>query len=314
MSYPSPLDNASIITEILYTWINPILKIGATRPLEISDIPDVPMSQRSEYAHNLINKSWNIERVVYPTNPYLLRAIWNATKYKVFTASCYFIVFITALSLQPLFVTKILQYVATGHAQIENVHSGIVFSITLGVISMTSQLAANSGFYMINKLGILVRSALTSMIFQKTLKLSNIARSRYSSGDIMTLMSVDIERIWQASFLFQWIWMSFVFMTITVILLYIEIGYCSFVLIIILLLFVYLQEYISKYIGITRIKLAKVTGERTKLTNELLQSIRIIKLYNWETTLESKLNSVRDEELSHLRFYLYLKIINTVII
>ena len=45
----------------------------------------------------------------------------------------------------------------------------------------------------------------------------------------------------------------------------------------------------------------RVTDKRIKLTNELLQGIRAIKSYNWETPFADQLRHIRDEELRGLQ-------------
>ena len=46
------------------------------------------------------------------------------------------------------------------------------------------------------------------------------------------------------------------------------------------------------------------TDQRVKLTNEILQVIRVIKYYAWETSMESRVFSVRDSETQKLWEYL----------
>ena len=46
--------------------------------------------------------------------------------------------------------------------------------------------------------------------------------------------------------------------------------------------------------------MARHTDSRVKLTNEVLQGIRAIKSYNWETFFKESLASLRDKELSIL--------------
>lgn len=50
--------------------------------------------------------------------------------------------------------------------------------------------------------------------------------------------------------------------------------------------------------------MVKLTDERVKLINEMLQSIRVIKLYAWEAALEGRVAAVRKEETSALMRYL----------
>ncbi len=53
--------------------------------------------------------------------------------------------------------------------------------------------------------------------------------------------------------------------------------------------------------------MVRLTSERTKLTNELFQGIRVVKLYAWEGPAVQRIDNVRRQELGHLFKYLLCK-------
>jgi ATP-binding cassette subfamily C (CFTR/MRP) protein 1 len=65
-----------------------------------------------------------------------------------------------------------------------------------------------------------------------------------------------------------------------------------------------LQNMVARRIGRLRQKMIKLTDERVKLINEMLQSIRVIKLYAWEDPLEKRVEKVRNAETAYLLSYL----------
>lgn len=69
---------------------------------------------------------------------------------------------------------------------------------------------------------------------------------------------------------------------------------------------------IARLVGSDRSKIVKHTDERVKRTNELLQGIRVVKLYAWEDALSSKINAIRDQETALLRRYQMLKMSGSV--
>jgi len=71
-----------------------------------------------------------------------------------------------------------------------------------------------------------------------------------------------------------------------------------------MLLVIPMQNYIAQQIGIIRRKMIHFTDERVKLINEMLQSIRIIKLYAWESAIEKRIAGIRTEETTILGTYL----------
>lgn len=65
-----------------------------------------------------------------------------------------------------------------------------------------------------------------------------------------------------------------------------------------------IQNHLAEAIGTVRRSMVKDTDERVKLTNELLQAIRVIKLYAWEKAIEERVTEVREVETKTLREYL----------
>ena len=49
-----------------------------------------------------------------------------------------------------------------------------------------------------------------------------------------------------------------------------------------------------------------LTDERVKLTNEMVQGMRVIKMYAWEVTIREKIHKIREEELKCVRAQRFL--------
>lgn len=52
-----------------------------------------------------------------------------------------------------------------------------------------------------------------------------------------------------------------------------------------------MPQVVGKYFKL-RIKMLTLTDERVKLTNEMVQGIRVVKMYAWEKTIQSKIHDV----------------------
>lgn len=65
-----------------------------------------------------------------------------------------------------------------------------------------------------------------------------------------------------------------------------------------------IQNHLAGTIGSIRRSMIKHTDQRVMLINEILQAIRIIKLYAWEGPMEKRVQETRKSELSNLQSYL----------
>ncbi len=118
-------------------------------------------------------------------------------------------------------------------------------------------------------------------------------------------MSIDCEKLQLFIFYFHWSWHGPLLALIVMGILIGEIGYASSLIgMAFLLCAIPLQDIIANQLGVIRRKMIHFTDERLKLINELLQSIRIIKLYAWESPIEERIERIRKDETTLLRQYL----------
>jgi hypothetical protein len=308
----SPLVTASAFQKLFYTWLNPTIQLGSKRPLEDEDIPRVPPEHSSKSCLEEFLKSWKEETSLRPTAPSFSRVVLKAFGWNFYLSLINFTLFLVVTFLQPTFVERILRYVHNGSASLGSLHSGIAFAIILGALSFFQTIVFNTGFYNMQCFGLQIRPALIGALFHKSLRISNSARASHPTGEILTLMSVDVERVWLATLLGNWLWMSPVMLSAAIILLYLQVGYPSLIVGFVLIFWGYFQEIVSGWVNSTRTQLVKCTGRRTMLTNEALQGIRVLKLYAWEDPCQERINDVRMEEMALIRRYSMLRMMNTV--
>ena len=190
--------------------------------------------------------------------------------------------------------------------------SGYGIAIILGMISFINAFILNAGMYHGYCFAMAIKSTLIARIFRKALLISNCVKENRSVGEIITLMSVDVERCYYGTLLIQWLILSPFMILVATVLLLIRMSYaalfvCAFILCLGLSL-----EAVSKRIGLIRTEIVNHTVERTLLVNETLQGIRVVKMYAWERIIQEKIEKVRKKEVVLLRKYLLLKMLSTV--
>jgi ATP-binding cassette subfamily C (CFTR/MRP) protein 1 len=274
----NPFDNSPIFSRVFFLWLTPVLKLGATRPLLDSDIPSAPQGNSSVNTRHALARAWEDEIAAGPGRASLLRAVLRSNMDNVILSISNFFGFLFTAFVQPYLVSLVLRYVTTGSAIIFTVDSGLLAACLLGASSIIGCIFFSLGFYFMQQFGLKTRTALISTLFDKSLNISNKARRTYTTGEIITLMSVDVERIWLALLLGNWIWMGPFMLAVSIVLLWFQVGYPSLIVAGALLFWGYFQEFISAKIGQTRQQFVRFTSERTKLMNEVLLGIRVIKV------------------------------------
>ncbi len=70
-----------------------------------------------------------------------------------------------------------------------------IFQVMFSVVALAVATSDSGYWYRVNLIGLRVRSALSSAIYRKSLRLSNGARKKYTAGEIVNLISVDCQKL-----------------------------------------------------------------------------------------------------------------------
>jgi ATP-binding cassette, subfamily C (CFTR/MRP), member 1 len=141
-------------------------------------------------------------------------------------------------------------------------------------------------------LGCKVKAALTTSIFKKM-----IVRDSYDSkADIVALVAVDVAKISEACLSLQYLW-SGIFETLAVLVVLSLMIKASVVpAIAVMAVFLPLQYYLGLVVAYRKKALSVVSTKRTTLMEEILRSIKLIKIYGWEASFFKNINQIRLEE------------------
>jgi ATP-binding cassette subfamily C (CFTR/MRP) protein 1 len=311
---PNPQDSSSFLSQTFYQWLTPLIDLGAERPLELDDVYNVPAALQSETVYDLFQSVWDEEQVANPGSGARNLAVMlrRCSRKPLIIAVVNFSIFALVSLAQPYFLVKILEYVATGEVNFLGVESGVLISLGLGLLSFIGIVCFSIAFTHIYECGFRTRNILIAKIFNKSLKISSFARNKQTTGDIVTLMAADTERIWMFILCSNWLWLAPAIIFISLLLLIIEFGQAAVVVTAVVALWFAVFYKSSSMVGSYRSRIVKLTGERVKLMNEALQGIRVIKLYAWETPIVDRIDRIRKQETDLMMQYQLTKMFNTV--
>jgi ABC-type multidrug transport system fused ATPase/permease subunit len=178
------------------------------------------------------------------------------------------------------------------------------------------------------------RSVLISAIFTKSMKLSNRAKVQgtadalkdplingkqkkkqtkkdqkdaWADARIVNVMSNDTQRIFQASKVFHYVWSSPISILLAVILLLINLTYSALPGIAILILGLVGVTRVVRTLSRRRDIINGISDQRISLTQEILQSIRLVKYFAWETSFQSRLTDIRAKEIHSIQILLTIR-------
>ncbi|XP_072177741.1 ATP-binding cassette sub-family C member 9-like [Diadema setosum] len=326
-------DHCTILSAMTYWWANWIFTVGFKQAIEPSMLGSVPDCHTSEYNHKIFKENFLKEKVRadkagQEINMY--RIYWNTygTRWVtggVFKLCADFSVYVAPLCISGiiLFVTDTLYGSDDETVDVTPYHvtaseffsNGYVLVGCIFIAALVKGLLEQAYFYWNLMEGLHVRSAIQSMVYEKALRLSTYAMSggMMTMGQITNHMSIDATNV---QFFFNYgveIFTIPVKIGMTLYLLYEQLGYPSLIGASVFILVIPFQLVLawltSKYIKEVLLR----SDQRMKFSNEMLQGIKILKLYGWERLYCESVKDTRQDELSKLVNVFIIQAVNFVV-
>ncbi|KAL1836913.1 hypothetical protein VTJ49DRAFT_4504 [Mycothermus thermophilus] len=129
----------------------------------------------------------------------------------------------------------------------------------------------------------------------------------WDNGRILALMSVDTYRIDQAFGLFHITWTAPLQCLITLALLLVNLTYSALAGFALLVVVMPLLSRGVKRLFVRRKLINRITDQRVGLTQEILQSVRFVKFFGWESSFLNRLEELRKREISAIQVVLAIR-------
>ncbi|TFK52052.1 hypothetical protein OE88DRAFT_1807932 [Heliocybe sulcata] len=174
-------------------------------------------------------------------------------------------------------------------------------AVAIFVMQEASSLMSNHYYMRMMTVGVLIRTATIGLIFCKSLRLSGRARSQHSVGQITTMISTDTARLDRVGSMAHLLWTAPIQLAIGIGLLVGTLGYSALVGLRVLILSFPINTVFVGVMFTQHKKGVKITDKWVQLTNEVLQGIRLIKVYAWEAFYGHQLGKLRTAEVQTIR-------------
>ncbi|AOA60656.1 ABC type transmembrane transporter of MRP/CFTR family [Komagataella phaffii CBS 7435] len=286
------------LSSITFTWMNPLITKGYKQGyLDTEDLPKVPKFCQSRYSERRLAQEWNKQKKT--VKPSLLKSI--LVSYGLLTmGACAVELSENVLNfLQPWLLRYLIQYF--DNYQKYPLVVGFAIAFAMFFITIIQSVLFNQFFILIYQVGISLRAGLMSLIYKKTLVLSNSAKSKHTTGEIVNLMSVDVGRVEDISQHVQTMVSSPLKLVLCLLSLYKLVGNATWSGLLVMFLVIPINTYLIKNLRGYHKRQMQFKDERTRAVNDVLSSIKSIKLYAWEKPMLEKIDHLRnDRELQNL--------------
>ncbi|NXP50331.1 MRP7 protein, partial [Heliornis fulica] len=289
-------DGESWLSRFFYIWMNPLMKHGYQWKLNQPE--DVYVLPRKLQAARVCDHSHRAQEAVR-----LFSVLHSAFGLRFYSLGLLKLVSNLLGFSGPLLLNLLVNFMESRQ---EPLSHGVLYALGLFAGSFLSALLRNQFSYEVNKVTLMVRAAIISAIYRKALCVSSTSLSRFTVGEIVNFMSTDTSRLVNFCLSFHEVWSLPFQFSITLYLLYQQVGVAFLGGLALALLLMPINKVIANRIMMNNKEMLKHKDTRVKLMTEFLCGIRVIKFYTWEKHFSTRINACRAKELKTLRAIKYL--------
>lgn len=183
---------------------------------------------------------------------------------------------------------------------------GLSYAVALFAVASLNTLLVGQHFTRMFYVGMRIRTALVSSIYRKSLVLSNSARKERTVGEIVNLMAVDAQRFIELLSYLSLLWSAPLQIGLSLYFLWQILGPSTLVGLATMIALIPLNAVIATKTKTLQVKQMKYKDRRVKIMNEILNGMKVLKLYAWEPSFEKRILEVRNDEIKALRTAAYL--------
>nr|XP_039264358.1 multidrug resistance-associated protein 1-like [Styela clava] len=336
---------SSFPNQLVFWWFNPIIWKGHNNPLVHEDLWRLNERDTTEVIAPKLNKNWEeeleksrqskvklglqaskadhtvyanvgLDDVVIEPNgkgydmsdkhykPSLVKAMFKTYGMTMLAAAFFKLGNDTIQFLSPILLRQMMAF--TEDTDIYEWY-GYVYATAMYAVTIVQALFLNQYFHRCMLVGMNIRTSVISMVYRKSLRISNATKKESTVGEIVNLMSTDAQRFMDLMSYIHIIWSGPYVIAISLYLLWQELGPSVMAGFALMVLLIPLNGWIASYMRKLSVNNMKLKDKRIKLMNEILNGIKVLKLYAWEPSFEEQVGEIRAAELKIGRKIAYVR-------
>ncbi|KAG8381911.1 hypothetical protein BUALT_Bualt05G0022000 [Buddleja alternifolia] len=299
---------SNIFSRISFDWMTPLMQQGYRKPITEKDVWKLDSWDQTETLSKKFQNIW--EEEAQKSKPWLPRALYHSLRGRFWFAGFFKIGVDLSQLAGPVLLNHLLKSLEKGNPTwFGYIYALLIFVSVSVVVLCDAQYLQN-----VIRVGFRLRATLVAAIFRKSLRLTHEGRKQFPSGKITNMMTTDTNALEDICQQLHRLW-SFPFQIImAMVLLYQQLGVASLLSAVLLVLMFPLQTFIINRMRKLSNEGLLRTDKRVGLMNEILAAMDTVKYYAWEKSFKSKVQILRDDELSWFKKAQLLSACNTFIL
>uniref|UniRef100_A0A803XV47 Cystic fibrosis transmembrane conductance regulator n=1 Tax=Meleagris gallopavo TaxID=9103 RepID=A0A803XV47_MELGA len=290
-------------------WTKPILKKGYRQRLELSDIYQIPSADSADNLSEKLEREWDRELATSKKKPKLINALRRCFFWKFMFYGILLYLGEVTKSVQPLLLGRIIASYDPDNFSERSI--AYYLGIGLCLLFLVRTLLIHPSIFGLHHIGMQIRIALFSLIYKKTLKLSSKVLDKISTGQLVSLLSNNLNKFDEGLALAHFVWIAPLQVALLMGLLWDMLQASAFAGLAFLIVMAFFQAWLGQMMMKYRDRRAGKINERLVITSEIIENIQSVKAYCWEDAMEKMIESLRETELKLTRKAAYVRYFNS---
>lgn len=294
----TPLSKAGIFNRLTFKWLDPLLRLGYSKTLELKDIPHLASEDEAFTAQRAFEEAWELQKNKNPLRKQTILKALSKCYWKDMVVTGIFAFMRSAATISgPLFLRSFVQF--AGRKQSFKYEKFILVG-GLFAVKLIESFSQRHWYFNSRRTGMQMRSALMAAVYQKQLRLSSLGRRRHATGEIVNYIAVDAYRFGEFPWWLHYGWTVPLQMCVAIGILFATVGLATIPGLLIIILTVILNNPLAKSLQKCQAEFMTAQDERLRVTSEILNSMKIIKLQAWEEKFKELIENLRAVEFQWL--------------
>ncbi|XP_077569451.1 ATP-binding cassette sub-family C member 12-like isoform X2 [Stigmatopora nigra] len=303
-----PMDNAGFFSLATFAWMTSMMWAMFRKRLDVNSLKMSPLDEAGRNTERLqrfwaeeVGK-WGLEKAS------LVRAILRFQKTRLIISVMVGVLTMVAAFLGPaVLVYQLLNYVNDPSNWTQLYGIGLCFALFGSEFFKAFFMSLLCGLNL--RTATRLKGAFSGMAYQKVISLR--VHSAISEGEIINVLTSDGHKLFEAVLYGSFLLSAPVLFVICIGYAWYILGVTALMGVGIYLIFIPLQFILAGLTNKFRLKAVLMTDSRVRTINEVLNSIKLIKMYAWEDSFKVKIAELRRKEKGHLRVASYIQNANT---
>ncbi|XP_068209834.1 multidrug resistance-associated protein 1-like isoform X2 [Palaemon carinicauda] len=306
---PMPSSSASFMSKVTFHWVNNVMWKGYRSNLSPEDIWDLPSRMSTVNLDKKWDEAWEKETKKQRNasskegsethiKVSVLRVLMRRFLLPAILASLLYLISETIVFASPRILRALIQFTMSLD---EPAWHGYFYALLLLSVMLLNTIIKNVFFFMTHMLCVQIRSSVMTAVYRKALLLSNTSRRETTLGEIVNLMAIDSQRLGDVIIFLNFSFVAPIIIAIAIGELWQILGPSALSGLAVLLIIIPANSVLANKIKALQVSQMKCKDSRIKLITEILNGIKVLKLYAWEGSFAAHVDAIRNSEIKIMK-------------